>query len=765
MMRCPARRPLCEAPHAVAAAAATSAQPASARRPARGSPALAALVVCAVAYGASQAFSLARARPGAAARHRQPLSLRRAEAAAEVASKTGDVENYEFQAEVGKVMDIIVNSLYSNKDVFLRELVSNAADACDKKRFLALTESDAPPEAMKLRITTDKEKRTLTIEDNGVGMQKAELVENLGRIARSGTANFVQNLQSGSDDVSLIGQFGVGFYSAFLVASKVEVVSKSFKEEGADQKAWRWISQGNEFTIQPAPEEEFFGEQSGTKLILHLREEAQEYLDTGKLSDLLKKYSEFITFPIELWNEKVQYDQVPDESAPPPKEGEKPKMKSVPRSVYEWEVMNKMKPIWLRNPEVVNQSEYTEFYKTTFKAFDEPLSTTHFKVEGQIEFRALMFIPATMPFELTRDMFSEGGRAMRLYVKRVFINDKFEDLIPRWLTFVRGVVDSEDLPLNVGREILQKSRTLKIIRKRLVRKVLDSIDDLREQKRDKYDQFWSNYGKYFKVGLVEDLDYKDELKRFVRFYSSTSGDNMTSLPEYVDRMKEGQDKIYFVTGEGKKAAEIAPAMEKMKAKGYEVLYMVDPLDEICSQSIVDFDGRKLVDINKAGLDLDKTEDEKSKFEKLTKDYEEVAAWLKKQLGERVQKVEIGDRLVDSPATLVQGEWGMSPMMQRYMKSQTTSSSQDSAFAMGSRNQAILEINPEHPVIQKLRTMQQTAPDSEETEDMVMMVYETAALIGGYNIEDPGEFAKRVTKLMVNMGPEPGSAGVVDAEAA
>jgi heat shock protein beta len=479
----------------------------------------------------------------------------------------------------------------------------------------------------------------------------------------------------------------------------------------------------------------------------------------------LKKYSEFITFPIELWNEKVQYDQVPDESAPPPKEGEKPKMKSVPRSVFEWEVMNKMKPIWLRNPEVVNQSEYTEFYKTTFKAFDEPLSTTHFKVEGQIEFRALMFIPGTMPFELTRDMFSEGGRAMRLYVKRVFINDKFEDLIPRWLTFVRGVVDSEDLPLNVGREILQKSRTLKIIRKRLVRKVLDSIDDLRENMRDKYDQFWSNYGKYFKVGLVEDLDYKDELKRFVRFYSSQSGDNMTSLPEYVERMKEGQDKIYFVTGEGKKAAEIAPAMERMNKKGYEVLYMIDPLDEICSQSIVDFDGRKLVDINKAGLDLDKTEDEKSKFEKLTKDYEEVAAWLKKQLGERVQTVEIGDRLVDSPATLVQGEWGMSPMMQRYMKSQTTSSSQDSAFAMGSRNQAILEINPEHPVIQKLRTMQQTAPDSEETEDMVMMVYETAALIGGYNIEDPGEFAKRVTKLMVSMGPEAGSAGVVDAEAA
>uniref|UniRef100_A0A7S2VPA5 Histidine kinase/HSP90-like ATPase domain-containing protein n=1 Tax=Zooxanthella nutricula TaxID=1333877 RepID=A0A7S2VPA5_9DINO len=660
-------------------------------------------------------------------------------------------------------MDIIVNSLYSNKDVFLRELVSNAADACDKKRFLALTESDAPPEPMKLRIRADKDARTLTIEDNGVGMQKSELIENLGRIARSGTANFVKALEQDSSDVSLIGQFGVGFYSAFLVATKVEVVSKSFKDSGADQKAWKWTSQGGTFTIEESPQEEFFGEQSGTRLILHLKEEAQEYLDSGKLSDLLKKYSEFITFPIELWNEKVQYDQVVDESAPAPKEGEKPKMKSVPKSVFQWETMNKMKPIWLRNPDVVNQTEYSEFYKTTFKAFDEPLTTTHFKVEGQIEFRALIFIPSTMPFELTRDMFADAGRAMRLYVKRVFINDKFEDLIPRWLTFARGVVDSEDLPLNVGREILQKSRTLKIIRKRVVRKVLDTIDDLRENSPAKYDSFWNTYGKYFKVGLVEDLDYKDELKRFVRFWSSTSGDNQTSLPEYVTRMKEGQKAIYFVSAEGRKAAEIAPAMEKMKQKGYEVLYMVDPLDEICSQSIADFDGKKLVDINKAGLDLDQSDDEKKEREELEKDFDPLATWLKKQLGERVQKVQISDRLVDSPATLVQGEWGMSPMMQRYMKSQTTSSASDSSFAIGSRNQAILEINPRHSVVQKLKAAMEAAPEADATQDMVMMVFETAALLGGYNIENPADFARRVTKLMDEAGGDAGAGGSVEAE--
>eukprot|EP00929_Paragymnodinium_shiwhaense_P015896 TRINITY_DN1239_c0_g1_i1.p1 TRINITY_DN1239_c0_g1~~TRINITY_DN1239_c0_g1_i1.p1 ORF type:complete len:761 (+),score=248.50 TRINITY_DN1239_c0_g1_i1:106-2388(+) len=707
---------------------------------------------------------------GSSAASRRPQrSLRRWATEVAEAPTSTDGETFQFQAEVGKVMDIIVNSLYTNKDVFLRELVSNAADACDKKRFVALTEREEAPEPMKLRIRSDKEARTLTIEDNGIGLSYEEMRDNLGSIARSGTANFVKALGSGEADVSQIGQFGVGFYSAFLVAEKLEVFSKSFNAS-ADPTPHRWVSSmGSTFEITQAPGTEFFGQASGTKIVLHLKEEAQEYLDSGKLSDLLKKYSEFITFPIELWNEKVQYDQVVDESAPPPAEGEKPKMKSVPRSVFEWEVMNKMKPIWLRNPDVVNQSEYEEFYKTTFKAFDEPMATTHFKVEGQIEFRALMFIPSTMPFELTRDMFAEAGRACRLYVKRVFINDKFEDLIPRWLTFVRGVIDSEDLPLNVGREILQKSRTLKIIRKRVVRKVLDTIDNLQSNEPEKYSSFQNSYGKYFKVGLVEDLDYKDELKRFVRFWSSKSGDNTTSLKEYVGRMKEGQDKIYYITGDSRKSAEISPSMEKMRELDYEVLYMVDPLDEICSQSITDFEGRKMVDINKAGLDLTLNEDEKKDLEQTQKDFEPVATWLKKQLGERVQKVQISDRLVNSPATLVQGEWGMSPTMQRYMKQQTTSSMQDSAFAIGSRNQAILEINPKNNIIGALKTAMESDPEGEDTEDMVMMIYETAALIGGYTIEDPGEFARRVNKLMGDdavtaaAGASAGTPGSVDAE--
>jgi len=522
---------------------------------------------------------------------------------------------------------------------------------------------------------------------------------------------------------------------------------------------------GGKYTIrEEEPAEPFLGEQSGTKIILHLKEEAQEYLDSGKLSDMLKKYSEFITFPIELWNQKVEYDQVPDLDAPPPKEGQPQKMKSVPRAVFQWEVQNKQKPIWLRSPEIVNQTEYAEFYKATFKAFDEPLTVTHFKVEGQIEFRALMFIPTTMPFELTRDMFSEQGRAMRLYVKRVFINDKFEDLVPRWLTFVRGVVDSEDLPLNVGREILQKSRTLKIIRKRMVRKVLDTLEQLAQDQPAKFDTFWTNYGKYFKVGLVEDMDYKDELKHVVRFFSSAHAENMTSLSQYVERMQPGQDKIYFITGEGRKAVETSPAMERMRAKGYEVLYMIDPLDEITSQSINDYDGHKMVDINKAGLDMNMTETEKQEKESIEKEFEGVQEFLKKKLGEKVQKVTLSDRLVDTPAMLVQGEWGMSPMMQRYMKAQATSGSQDQNFNLGSMNQAILEINAKHPIIQRIKDISTSEPDSDDTMELITVLYETAALQGGYTLDNAAEYAKRVNRLLQDkVVSAAGSATVSDAE--
>jgi len=344
---------------------------------------------------------------------------------------------------------------------------------------------------------------------------------------------------------------------------------------------------------------------------------------------------------------------------------------------------------------------------------------------------------------------------MRLYVKRVFINDKFEDLVPRWLTFVRGVVDSEDLPLNVGREILQKSQALSKIQNLIVRKFLDTIADLKESEPAKFLELWSMYGKYFKVGLIEDFNHKAQLKQFVRFLSSKTGDNTTSLSEYVSRMKDGQDKIYFISGEGKRAVEIAPAMEKIRSLGYEVLYLVDPLDEICGNSAMQFDGHEMVDINKAGFSFNRSDEEKDELEANARDFKHLASWLKKELAAKVQDVHISDRLVDSPAVLVQGRGGTSPMMQRYMNAQATSSGQDTGMKF--LDQAILEVNSKHPAIEMLKTSIENSPDAAATKDMAMTLYQTAALIGGYPIDDLGDFANRIVKLMEIAGASSNSA--------
>lgn len=404
-----------------------------------------------------------------------------------------------LNSNTGRVMDIIINSLYSNRDVFLRELVSNAADACDKKRFLSITAASEDATSATLakpgiKIKADKEAMTITIEDSGVGMTKQELINNLGKIAQSGTKKFVEALGEGSADVNLIGQFGVGFYSAYLVADKVEVVTKSMQD---DSKQYRWTSDASsEYTIAEDTSDPIEG--SGTRLILHMKDDALEYLETSKLEELLQHYSEFVEFPISVWKEKTEYKQIPDEEANKDlKEGEEPKMKTVPETTEAYEQMNTNKPIWLRPPSEVSEEEYKDFYQSAFRAsYDEPLAHTHFSLEGQIECKSILYIPGMLPFELSRDMFDEDSRNIRLYVKRVFINDKFEDIVPRWLKFVRGVVDSQDLPLNVSREILQKSKVLSIINKRLVRKSLDMIQSIaQDEDESKYIMFWNNFGK------------------------------------------------------------------------------------------------------------------------------------------------------------------------------------------------------------------------------------------------------------------------------
>ena len=642
-------------------------------------------------------------------------------------------------------MDIIINSLYSDRDVFLRELVSNAADACDKKRFLSITESNtlASPE---IKIRTSEEDNTIIIEDSGVGMTRDELINNLGRIAQSGTKAFLDALGKGTADVNLIGQFGVGFYSSYLVADRVEVITKSM-QPNSPQLHWE-SNAGSSFTIREDDSEPPI-EGSGTRLILHLKEDASEYLDASKIEELLQRYSEFIEFPINVWKETTEYKKVPDEEANKNlKEGEEPKMKTVPETKEAYELVNKHKPIWLRSPKEVTEEEYTDFYKGAFRsAYDNPMKHTHFVLEGQVECKAILYIPGMLPFELSRDMFDENSRNIRLYVKRVFINDKFEELMPRWLKFVRGVVDSDDLPLNVSREILQKSKVLSIINKRLVAKSLDMIREIAEaEDKSQYILFWNNFGKYLKVGIIEDDRNKKEIASLLRFFSSKSGEEYTSLDAYVESMPEGQKSIYYVTGDGRENASMSPVVEKLTSRGYDVLFAVEPLDEIMMESLRQYKDIDVVDAAKEGLKLDEEDEEAKKAkENLAAEYKAVIEYLETLLAGKVQKVTVSTLLVDSPAALVQGAYGMSPTMQRYMRAQTVATGSD--LGMDRMNRAIMEINPNHPIVKDLERMVKVDKESKETEEYALLMYDVASMTSGYDVSDMGSFAKRVMNMM------------------
>jgi len=670
-------------------------------------------------------------------------------------------ESYEFQAEVGKVMDIIINSLYSDRDVFLRELVSNAADACDKKRFLSIT-SESAQEKPVIKVKCNPDENTITIEDSGVGMTRDELINNLGRIAQSGTKAFVEALGEGSADVNLIGQFGVGFYSAYLVADKVEVITKSMQP---DSQALRWESKaGSSFSISELSDEEAGIESSGSRLVLHLKEDAGEYADFAKIEDLLNRYSEFVEFPISLWKEKTEYKKVPDvEANKELPEGEEPKMKTVPETTTSYEQINNQKPIWLRSPKDCNEEEYKEFYKGAFRnTYDDPMKYTHFVLEGQVECKAVLFIPGMLPFELSKDMFDENARNIRLYVKRVFINDKFEGLMPRWLKFVKGVVDSDDLPLNVSREILQKSKVLSIINKRLVRKSLDMIRDIAaDEDESKYITFWNNFGKYLKVGLIEDDRNKKEIEPLLRFFSTKSEEEYTSLDKYVEGMAEGQKTIYYVTGEGRESAAMSPVLEKLTSRGYEVLFATEPLDEIMMESLREYKEYNVVDASKETVKIDDDEETKKKNEEATESLKDTMAFLETILSGKVQKVQVSNLLTDSPAALVQGAYGVSPTMQRYMKAQAVAAGADDS-QLGGMNQAVLEINPNHPIIKDLDSRVKAGKqEDKDTEDFALLMYDVASMTSGYDIKDVSNFAKRVMKLM-NDGEISGS--VEDAEA-
>ncbi|KAF8822786.1 Hsp90 domain-containing protein [Cardiosporidium cionae] len=662
-----------------------------------------------------------------------------------VEKRSDTVEVHPFQAEVSKVMDIIINSLYTNKDVFLREIISNAADACDRKKHL-LSNEGKPEEKMELRIKADKDNLRLIIEDDGIGMDKTELITNLGTIARSGTAKWLKQIVDGSMDKNMIGKFGVGFYSSYLVANKVDVFSRRL---GGTPEIFHWSSNSDgTFSVSSYEDQEFM--ESGTRLVLHLKEDADEYLEDYKIKELLRKYSEFIQFPIKVWSEKVEYDRVPDMEGS--LSDSKGKMKTITKRSYEWEQVNTQAPIWRRNPEEISEQEYHDFYKTTFKAYDNPLAHTFLKVEGQIDFQSVLYIPGALPWELARNMFDEESRGIRLYVRRVFINDKFTEATPRWLTFLRGVVDSDDLPLNVGREILQKSRMLSIINKRITLKTIEMIRSLQLAGGAKWEKFWDNFGKYLKVGVVEDRDHQSQIASLIEFWSTTSGTNRTTLDAYIDRMKANQTAIFYVASESRKAAFESPALEKLRKYGYEVLYSTEPIDEFCLSTlgINKYRDFEVMDVNKADLKLPEDAEHKTKAADLKKhvDLNSLCEWIQNEFGKKLQRVVVSQRLVDSPAILVQGDFGLSPTMQRYMKQQAASQGISERDVYGlAVNQYILEINPDSSIIQQLHRLVKKDKQSKEAQDLIKQLYDVASLQGGYNIEDIPGFSKRVIELM------------------
>lgn len=630
------------------------------------------------------------------------------------------VEQLEFQAEARQLLDLMVHSVYSNKDSFLRELISNASDALDKLRLEAFRNKDLDVDTsdLHIQIEVDKDARTLTIRDNGIGMTRAEVVDLIGTLAKSGTAELRQqlreakNAQNEAASEELIGQFGIGFYSSFMVADKVELLTR----KAGESEATKWESSGEgTYTIESvenAPQ--------GTSVTLHLKpedteDELHDYTSEFKIKSLVKKYSDFIAWPIRMEVER---------RTPATEEGGE---ETVTREV---ETLNSMKALWARPKDEVSEEEYKEFYKHIAHAWDDPLEVIAMKAEGTFEYQALLFIPSHAPFDLFN---RDAHTGIQLYVKRVFIMGDCDQLMPEYLRFVKGVVDAQDMSLNVSREILQQDRQIKAIRRRLTKKVLSTIKELQSGRLDDYRTFWTQFGRVVKEGLLSDFDNQETLVQLCSFASTHSEEEATTLAQYVERMKEGQTQIFYATGETRQQILKSPHLEAFKAKGYEVLLLTDPVDEVWVGTVTEFDGKPLQSIAKGEVDLSaEGEESQAERDEQQKEFADLLAWLKDTLSDHVKEVRLSNRLTDSPACLITDAFGITPALARLYRA----SGQD--IPVGKR---ILELNPKHPLVTGLRQAHQDRADDPSVAETAELLYGTALLAEGGALDDPARFAE------------------------